>query len=176
MDWLVRTIQIHLAAACEPEPIRWARSHAAGRRSGGPGGGPEPTEVLAAEQVEDRARRDGGAAAPVVDRSRRGYTLRSRWRAGPTQRRHPVVDQGPADIKPAAGVMDRRWSGQSQSSVSGSRGLRIAGLQQPAGPRHSPAPTGVGRGTSDGQDCTTMGTTTSRIERASDQDVPLLEF
>ena len=29
---------------------------------------------------------------------------------------------------------------------------------------------------SDGQDCTTMGTTTSRIGRASDQDVPLREF
>ena len=96
--------------------------------------------------MEDRARRDGGAAAPVVDRSRRGYTRRSRWRAGPTQRRHPVVDQGPADIKPAAGVMDRRRSGQSQSLVSGSRGLRIAGLQQPAGPRHSPAPTEWGEG------------------------------
>ena len=117
--------------------------------------------------------RDGGAAAPVEDRSRRGYTRRSRWRAGPTQQRHPVVDQGPADIKPAAGVMDRRRSGQSQSSVSGSRSLRIAGLQQTAGPRHSPAPTGVGSETWDGQDCTT---TTSRIERASDQDVPLLEF
>ena len=127
--------------------------------------------------VEDRARRDGGAAAPVVDRSRRGYTRRGRWRTGPTQRRNPVVDQGPADIKPAAGVMDRRRSGQSQSLVSGSRDLRVAGLQmRPAGPRHSPAPTGVGSNTSDGQDCTTMGTTTSRIERASDQDVPLLEL
>ncbi len=98
--------------------------------------------------------RDGGAAAPVVDRSRREleYTRRSQWKAEPTQRRHPVVDQGPADIKPTAGVMDRQRSGQSQSSVSGSRSLRIAGLLQPAGPRHSPAPTGVGSEASDGQD------------------------
>ena len=36
------------------------------------------------------------------------------WRTRPTQR-HLVVGQGPADIKPAAGVMDRRRSGKSQS-------------------------------------------------------------
>jgi hypothetical protein len=79
--------------------------------------------IHTAEPVEDRARRDGGAAASVVDQSRRGYTLSGRWRTGPTQRRRPVVDRRDrgvlADIKPAAGVMDRRWSGQSLSSVSG---------------------------------------------------------
>jgi hypothetical protein len=50
--------------------------------------------------------------------------------------------------EPAAGVMDRRRSGQSSDSES--RSLRTAGLGQPAGPRHSPAPTGLRRGTLDG--------------------------
>ena len=71
--------------------------------------------------VEDWRRR---AAAPVEDRSRR------------------------ISREPAAGVMDRRRSGQRSDSES--RSLRTAGLGQPAGPRHSPAPTGVRRGTSDG--------------------------
>ncbi len=50
--------------------------------------------------------------------------------------------------EPAAGVMDRRRSGQRSDSES--RSMRTAGLGQPAGPRHSPAPTGVRRGTPDG--------------------------
>jgi hypothetical protein len=64
-----------------------------------------------------------GVSPPYL---RRRYTRRRRRRTGPTQRR-PVVDRGPADIKPAAGAMDRRRSGQSQSSDSGSRSLRVAG-------------------------------------------------
>ena len=148
---------------------------ATGRRSGSAGGGPAPTELHTAEPAENRVRRDGGAAAPVEDRGRRRYMRQSLWRTGPTQRR-PVVDRGLADIKPAAGVMDLRRNCQSQNSDSGSGSLHIAVLQQPAEPRHSLAPTAVRSKTSDGQDCTTMGTTTSRVERASDQDAPLLEF
>ncbi len=64
------------------------------------------------------------AAAPVEDRSRR------------TSR------------EAAAGVMDWRRSGQSSDSES--RSLRTAGLGQPVGPSHPPAPTGARRGTSDG--------------------------
>jgi hypothetical protein len=44
--------------------------------------------------------------------------------------------------------MDRRRCCKSSDSESGSLGT--VGLRQPAGLRHSPAPTGVGRGTSDG--------------------------
>ena len=83
---------------------------------GGTGGGPGTT------RRQHRWRTGRCAAAPVEDRGRR------------TSR------------EPAAGVMDRRRSGQSSDSES--RSLRTAGLAQPAGPRHSPAPTGVGRGRS----------------------------
>ncbi len=79
------------------------------------------TGYTVAAPVEDWRRR---AAAPVGDRSRR------------TSR------------EPPAGVMDRRRSGHSSDSES--RSLRTAGLGQPAGSRHSPAQTGVRRGTSDG--------------------------
>ncbi len=71
--------------------------------------------------------------------------------------------------EPAAGVMDRRRSGQRSDSES--RSLRTAGLGQPAGPRHSPAPTGVRRGTSDGNGWIGLGSkaveiTGSRVRRA----------
>ncbi len=92
----------------------------------GIGGGPRAggvTGYIVAALGEDWRRR---AAAPVEDRSRR------------TSR------------EPAAEVMDRRRSGQRSDSESRRRSLRTAGLGQPAGPRHSPAPTGVRRGTSDG--------------------------
>jgi hypothetical protein len=60
----------------------------------------------------------------------------------------PVEDRNRQTLRePAAGVMDLLRSGQSSDSES--RSLRTAGLGQPAGPRHSPAPTGVRRGTSD---------------------------
>jgi hypothetical protein len=75
-----------------------------------------------------------------------GTTWRRRqWRTG-TPRSGAGGGQGPADIKGARGS-DRRRSGQSSDSES--RSLRTAGLARPAGPRHSPAPTGVGRGASD---------------------------
>ncbi len=79
------------------------------------------TGCTVAAPVEDWRRH---AAAPVGDRSRR------------TSR------------EPAAGVMDRRRSGQRSDSES--RSLHTSVLGQPAGPRHLPAPTGVRRGTSDG--------------------------
>ncbi len=91
---------------------------------GGPGaGGVTGCTVTVAAPVEDWRRR---AAARVEDRSRR------------TSR------------EPAAGVMNRRRSGERSDSES--RSLRTAGLGQPAGPIHSPAPTGVRRGTPDGHD------------------------
>ncbi len=80
------------------------------------------TSYTAAAPVEDWRRR---AAAPVEDRSRR------------TSR------------EPAARVMDWWRSCQSSDSDSESRSLRTAGLGQPAGQHHLPAPTGVRRGTSD---------------------------
>ena len=41
-----------------------------------------------------------------------------------------MEERGPADIEPAADVMDRRWSGgQSQSSDSESRVPHMAALQ-----------------------------------------------
>jgi hypothetical protein len=103
-----------------------------------------------AASVQDWRRR---AAAPVEDRSRR------------TSR------------EPAAGVMDRRRSGQSLDS--GSWSLHTAELGQPAGPRHSPAPTGVRRGTSDGHGwigSKAVEITGGRVGRAAIQDVPLREF
>ncbi len=84
-------------------------------------GAGEVTGYTSTTPVKDWSRR---AAAQVEDRSR------------PTSR------------EPAARVMDRRRSGQSWDSES--RSLCTAGLGQPAGPRHSPAPTGVRRETSDG--------------------------
>jgi hypothetical protein len=90
----------------------------------GIGGGLELVELQATHSgapVADWRRR---AAAPVNDLSRR--TLR----------------------EPAARVMGRPRSGQSSDSESLS--LCTAGLEQPAGPRHSPAQTGERRGTSEG--------------------------
>jgi hypothetical protein len=108
--------------ALSSRPARPARQR---RRSyklhiGGIGGGPGAggvTGYIVAALMEDWRRR---AAAPVEDRRRR------------TSR------------EPAAGVMDRRRSGQCSDSES--RSLRTAGLGQPAGSRHSPAPTEVRRG------------------------------
>ncbi len=79
--------------------------------------------------------------------------------------------------EPEAGVMDLRRS--CQSSDSESRSLRTAGLGQPAGPRHSPAPTLLRRGTLDGNgwiESKAVEITGSRVGRAAIQDVPLLEF
>ncbi len=133
-------------------PARLARPARKRRRSyklhigciGGGQGAGGVTGYIVAALVEDWRRL---AAAPVEDRSRR--TLR----------------------EPAAGVMDRRRSGQRSDSES--RSLRTAGLGQPAGPRHSPAPTGVRRGTSDGQpvtmdDCMiTFDTPTASLRQAT---------
>jgi hypothetical protein len=76
----------------------------------------------------------GTVAAPMEDWRRRAAA--------------PVEDRSlQTSREPAAGVMDRRRSGQRSDSES--RSLRTAGLRQPAGPCHSPAPTEVRRGTSD---------------------------
>ncbi len=103
-------------------------------------------------------------AAPVEDwRRRAGVLVEDRSRR--TSR------------EPAAGVMDRRRSGQSLDLES--RSLRTAGLGQPAGPRHSPAPTGVRRGTSDGHGwigSKAVEMTGSRIGRAAIQDMQLRKF
>jgi hypothetical protein len=66
-------------------------------------------------------------------------------------------------MEPAAGVIDRLRSGQRSDSES--RSLRTAGLGQPAGQRHSPAPTGVRRGTSDGHGL-------DRVESGGDKGKP----
>jgi hypothetical protein len=119
--------------------------------------------------------RDGGAAAPVEDRGLRRYMRRSLWRTGPTQRR-PVVDRGAGGHQASS-----RSNGQAAERPEPELGLcelepTHCWTAQPAEPHHSPAPTGVRSEMSDGQDCTTMGTTMSRVKRASDQDVPLREF
>ena len=109
-------------------PARPARQR---RRSyklhiGGPGigGGPEPAELQATQ-------------------------WRLWWRTGDVARRRRWrIGSRRTSGEPAAGVMDRQRSGQR--SASASRSLRTAGLGQPAGPRHSPAPTGVRRESSDG--------------------------
>ena len=54
--------------------------------------------------------------------------------------------------EPAGGVMNRLRRGRS--SDSDDRSLHIAGPGQHAGPRHSTAPNGVGRGTRAGRDWT----------------------
>jgi hypothetical protein len=112
--------------------------------------------------VEDRGRRRGGGdcgrpgrrtVAPLEGRRRR--TLR----------------------EPAAGVTSRRRSGPSSDSESLS--LHTARLAQPARPRHSPAPTGVGRVMSASRGWAgskTVATTANRVGWAADQDVLLLEF
>jgi hypothetical protein len=142
LDWLVRTIQIHTTAMLGAAQRAHVSNDSAGLCIGAAvaAGAASAAELQAthwrhrwrtgasgvtgytvAAPVEDWRR---CAAAPVEDRSRR------------TSR------------EPAAGVMDRRRSGQSSDSEN--RSLRTAGLGQPAGLRHSPAPTGVRRGTSDG--------------------------
>jgi hypothetical protein len=73
----------------------------------------------------------------------------------------PVEDWSRRTLRePAAGVMDRRRSCQSSDSES-----RTAGLaQQPAEPCHSPTPTEVRRGTSDGLTRSRW----NRVERGGD--------
>ena len=104
-----------------------------------------------------RGRRGGGAtsytsAASVEDRKPaelQATQWRLRWRTGDVarrRRRRTGSRRRRTWREPAAGV--RRRSGQRSDSES--RSLRTAGLGQAAGPRHSPAPTGVRRGTSDG--------------------------
>ena len=115
--------------------------------SGDIGGGPEPAELQATQW---RLRWRTGDVA-----------RRRRWRTGSRR----------TSREPAAGVMDRRRSGQRSDSES--RSLRTAGLGQPAGPRHSPAPTGVRRGTSDGHGwigSKAVEITGSRVGRAVIQD------
>ncbi len=87
------------------------------------------------------------------------------------------VQASPRRALTKGSVMDRRRS--CESSDSESRSLRTAGLAQPAGPRHSPAPTGVGRGTSDGHGWAgskVVETMASRVGRTDYQDLPLQEF
>ena len=96
MDWLVLTIQIHLAAACEPEPI------------GGRGA----------------MQRDGGAAAPVEDRSRRRYSRWSRWRTGPDgteERRRRWWTGADEDTRGVAGGGPDRRSGGTRWWTGGRR-------------------------------------------------------
>ncbi len=110
----------------------------------------DTTSYTPLASVQDWRRR---AAAPVEDRSRR------------TSR------------EPAARVMGQRRSGQS--SDSDNRSLRTAGLGQPAGQRHSPAPTGVRRGTSDGHGwigSKAVEITGSRVGRAAIQDIRYESF
>ncbi len=59
------------------------------------------------------------------------------------------VSEGSERVKTATLRFKLNYLRQScQRSDSESRSLRTAGLGQPAGPRHSPAPSGVRRGTS----------------------------
>ena len=88
LDWLVRTIQIRPAAACEPEPT--SRAQTAGRATTMDASG--PLHVRAASCKAGNQRRDGGAAAPAEDRSQRSYirrSRRSRWRIGPDTTEEP---------------------------------------------------------------------------------------
>jgi hypothetical protein len=81
----------------------------------------------------------------------------------------PVEDREPTDSD---------WKSGQRSDWK-SLSLRTTGLGQPAGPRHSPAPTGVRRGTSDGHGwigSKAVEITGSRVGRAVIQDWPLLEF
>jgi hypothetical protein len=116
------------------------------------------------------------AAEPVEDR--RGRSGRTGGR--PRRRAEvPVEDRGQlASREPAAGIVDRRR--RRQSSDSESRSLRTAGLAKPAGPRHSPATTGVRRGPSDGHGWTGSKAVETRASRAglgwaADQDVLFCE-
>ena len=77
-----------------------------------------------------------------------GYTVAALVEDWRRRAAAPVEDSRRTSREPAAGVMDWRRSGQRSDSESQS--LHTAGLGQPAGQRHSPAPTGVRRGTSDG--------------------------
>jgi hypothetical protein len=167
MDWLVLAIPTHPPRTwCEPGVC-------------GPCSGAAQTETRldtrphASEEVQDARHRvdDPTSSTPGLGTSEGAGERRLRRRAGGRRcyKLHtaaaPVEDRGRRTWKePAAGVMDRRRSGQSPDSES--RSLRPAGLAQPAGPPHSSAPNGLRRGTTD-SDCRTgsmaVETTASRV-------------
>ncbi len=107
----------------------------------------------------------GPATGRRINRTggRRNYKLTQRWR----QWRTGVGGhQGGPQPKSCTGSC-------GQSSDSESRSLRTAELAQPAWQRHSPAPTGVRRGTSDGHYWTgskAVETAASRVGRAAEAD------
>jgi hypothetical protein len=106
-------------------------------------------------------------ATPWRVRWRTGeVALRRRWRTGAGGHRESPQPES--------------WTGPGgQSSASESRSLRTAGLGQPARQRHSLAPSGVRRGTSDGHGwigSKAVEITGSRVGQAAIQDEPLREF
>ncbi len=118
----------------------------------------------------DGAAGAAGAADAAAAAELQATQWRLRWRTGDVARRRRWRTGAGGhrgsrrtSSEPAAGVMDRRRSGQRSDSES--RSLHTAGLGQPAGPRHSPAPTGVRRGTSDGHGL-------DRIEGGGDNGKP----
>jgi hypothetical protein len=142
--------------------------------------------------VEDRSQRSyklrsGGscgdgrrhAAAPVEYWSQQSYQLHSCSFGGGLETSRggaggglepedidgaPSLSHGPAAERPELGL------GEPEST---------ARLGQPTGQCHSPAPTGVRRGTSDGQGwigSKVVAITGSRVGPPADQEVPLREF
>ncbi len=79
--------------------------------------------------------------------SRRSYRLHSGGSGGGLETSRGGAGGGTGAGGHRGSPQPEAWTGGSDSE---SRSLRTAGLGQPAGPRHSPAPTGVRRGTSDG--------------------------
>ncbi len=152
--------------ASGPVPATNARARPRASRAGAGGSRTHAARVLGHSGV---GRRNLGARLGASDgmeerlRRRRtgpdGDTHGWAGGGGPGAGRHQARSRsdGPAVERP-----------EPEHRLGESRGLGMAGLQQPAGPRHSPAPTGEGSGSSDGK-------TTSRIGRAYDQDVPLLQ-
>ncbi len=156
--------------------------HQCGRRSRlGSAGGVTSYTLAASVQAWTRRRR---AAASVEDRSRQSYRLHSHGGGSGGGLETSCSGAGggpePADIEGAHSWSHRpAAAGGGQSSDSESRSLRIAGLGQRPGPRHSPALTRVRRGTSDGHGwirSKAVEITGSRVGRAAIQDVPLREF
>jgi hypothetical protein len=90
-------------------------------------------------------------AASVEDQSWRSYRLHRGGSGGGLETSHGGASGGQGASGHRGSLQQESWTGGGAARARTQRaGVYAPGLGQPAGPRHSPAPTGVRRGTSDG--------------------------
>ena len=107
--------------------------------------------------------------------SRRSYRLHSGGSGGGLETSRSGAGGGlePADIEGARSRSHGPAAERPELGLGEPESTHCAGPGQPAGPRHSPAPTGVRRGTSDGHGwigSKAVEMTGSRVGRAAIQD------